>query len=171
MSDTPDRDPCDDLLRVGPPPADERLRGAVWRRMQGRLRRRRWLRRAAVAAALAACYVIGFGTGRLGREQVPTQSAAPPGERPTEASLSASSALDLEWRALDSPKPRPDLARQAGDRYAAEEGDYPSALRCYREVLDAGSDRDRAIAPGDSWLLMVLKDARQKEKRDANLQN
>jgi hypothetical protein len=81
------------------------------------------------------------------------------------------SPVALEWQALDSPQPRPDLARQAGDRYAAEEGDYQSALRCYRDALDAGSDRDRAIQPNDSWLLMVLKNAREKEKRDANLQD
>jgi hypothetical protein len=177
MTDTPDRDPCEKLEHICPPPQDERLRHAVWGRVQGRLRRRLWLKHAAVAAALAACYVVGFGTARLGTEpSLPVQTVgvknagqAAGADVPSVSSLP--SPLAQEWQALDSPEPRPDLALQAGDRYAAEEGDYQSALRCYRGALDAGSDKDRAINPKDSWLLMVLKDARQKERRHADAQN
>jgi hypothetical protein len=60
------------------------------------------------------------------------------------------------------------LYRRAADRYLEEEGDVGSAVRCYGRALDEGGGRDLAIAPGDSWLLMVIKNARQKEKDDAN---
>jgi hypothetical protein len=170
MTDTPDRDLCEELEPIGPPPPDERLRRAVWRRVQARLRRRRWWKRAAVAAALAACYLVGFGTARLGTEPPPPTGAGPGKSSGVAPAVTppTPSPLVLEWQALDSLEPRPDLALQAGDRYAAEEGDYQSALRCYRGALDSGSDKDLAIDPKDSWLLMVLKNARQKEKRYAN---
>jgi hypothetical protein len=114
---------------------------------------------------LAACFAAGLFTGRLGNEPVPApEKRLVVAGRPVPTPPSP---LTLEWQALDSPQPRPDVYRSAGDRYD-EDGDYQSALRCYRGALDTGSDKDLAIAPEDSWLLMVLKDARQKEKRDAN---
>jgi hypothetical protein len=73
----------------------------------------------------------------------------------------------LEWQALDSPRRRAELYREAGDRYLSAESDPESALRCYTAALDAGAGADRAVAPADSWLLMALKDAREKEKRHA----
>jgi hypothetical protein len=182
MTDTPDRDPCEELGRTGPPPPADRLREALWRRLRRRLRRGRWWKRAAVAAALAACYAAGFGTARLAPEPAPDQRAVlfrdeiqPPhvaiGQFRQTFGAAASAPVsprEQEWQALDSPQQRPEAYREAGDRYVAEEGDYQSAVRCYREALDAGSERDLAIRQDDSWLLMVLKDARQKEKRDAN---
>jgi hypothetical protein len=54
----------------------------------------------------------------------------------------------------------------AGKSYERQ-GDLPAALRCYRQALEPGGV-DLAIAAGDSYLLMVLKNARQKEKRHAN---
>jgi hypothetical protein len=174
MTDTPDRDPCEHLGRIGPPPATDRLREALWRRLRRRLRRGRWWKRAAVAAALAACYAAGFGTARLATEPAPEPRPTATGglkqlKLPIEALQPPASPLEREWQALDSPEPRPDAYREAGDRYVAEAGDYQSAVRCYRQALDVGSERDLAIKPDDSWLLMVLKDARQKEKGDANL--
>ena len=175
MTDTPDRDPCEDLGRIGPPPPTDRLRAGLWRQLQRRFRRRRWWRRAAVAAALAACYAAGFGTARLATEPTPTPGTAVIAAKKTMPDKETAppavfaSAQALEWQALDSPEQRPEAYREAGDRYVAEEGDYRSAVRCYREALDAGSDRDLTIAPEDNWLLMALKDARQKEKRYANL--
>jgi hypothetical protein len=175
MTDTPDRDPCEHLGRIGPPPPADRLREALWRRLRRRLRRGRWWKRAAVAAALAACYAAGFGTARLAPEPAPAPSTVvvvDDGSRPHDDGMTPpappDSPLGQEWQALDSPEQRPEAYREAGDRYVAEEADYQSAVRCYREALDAGSERDLAIQPDDSWLLMVLKDARQKEKRDAN---
>ena len=59
------------------------------------------------------------------------------------------------------------IYRRAADVYATEQGDLESALRCYSRSLDAGTDEDLAISPDDHWLLMAIKDARQKEKNDA----
>jgi hypothetical protein len=171
MTDTPDRDPCEHLGRIGPPPPADRLREALWRRLRRRLRRGRWWKRAAVAAALAACYAAGFGTARLATEPTPAPSTVVVADDRMMPPAPPASPLAQEWQALDSPEQRPEAYREAGDRYVAEEGDYQSAVRCYREALDAGSERDLAIQPDDSWLLMVLKDARQKEKRDANPNN
>jgi hypothetical protein len=88
-------------------------------------------------------------------------------EPPKEPIAPEAPAVALEWKAIDSPQPRPDLYRQAGDRYLDDEGDPESALRCYSQALDAGSAADRAVASEDSWLLMAIKNARQKEQRYA----
>lgn len=58
----------------------------------------------------------------------------------------------------------PDLYRQAGDRCSTEEGDLASALRCYGQALDAAPDQV-AVNPQDNWLLIALKQARQKENQ------
>jgi hypothetical protein len=170
MIDTPlpEPDACEELLRRGSSPSDRLFREALLRRTRRVLRRRLWLRRAGVAAALAACFAAGLFTGRLGNEPVPVPEThpAPQAQAHSEPATAATAAV-LEWQAVDSKEPRADLYRQAGDRYE-DDGDYQSALRCYRGALGAGSDKDLAIAPDDSWLLMVLKDARQKEKRDAS---
>jgi hypothetical protein len=80
-------------------------------------------------------------------------------------------ALVREWQAAENPDKRAILFRQAGDRYVAEGSDWESALRCYSGALNAGTEADLAISPDDNWLLMALKDARQKEKRHANVGN
>src|SRR5262249_17583435 len=139
------------------------------------LRRRRRVKRVGFAAALAACYAAGAWTmtlvarpqgadlpevvHRAGDPSASAPSPKPDGDTDV-------SPLALEWRALDSPQKRPDLFRQAGDRYLREAGDVQSALRCYRTALDMASDEDAAVSPDDSWLLMTLKQAKQKEKRD-----
>jgi hypothetical protein len=56
------------------------------------------------------------------------------------------------------------LFRRAGDRYLEAEGNVASALRCYRLALDLASESELAVAPEDTWLLIALKDARQKER-------
>jgi hypothetical protein len=169
MIDTPlpEPDPCEELLAPAPAPPAGRFREALLRRTRRVLRRRLWVRRAGVAATLAACFAAGLFTGRLGNEPVPVPETRPAPQAQSEPAP-APPPVVVEWQAADSKEPRADLYRQAGDRYLEEDADYQSALRCYRGALDAGSDKDLAIAPDDSWLLMVLKDARQKEKRDAN---
>jgi hypothetical protein len=173
MTDTPDRDPCEELGRIGPPPRADRLRDDLRLRLQRRLRRRRWWRQGALVAALAACYVAGFGTARLAPEGPPESRPTAAGglkqiKIPLHALWPPASPLEREWQALDSPEQRPEAYREAGDGYVAEDGDYLSAVRCYREALDVGSDTGLTIAPDDNWLLMALKHARQKEKRYAN---
>jgi hypothetical protein len=133
------------------------------------LRRRRRLRQLGWAAALAACYGAGLLTVRWltapaphpGPPEVVRQPDPPaPAPPPT--------ALAVEWRAFDGGDRQAALYQEAGDRYLAEENDPRAALRCYGNGLDTGTPEDLAIAPSDSWLLMAIKDARQKEKRHAN---
>jgi hypothetical protein len=58
------------------------------------------------------------------------------------------------------------LFKLAGDRYLSELCDTEAALRCYRNALDLASDADAVVASDDSWLLIALKQAKAKEKRD-----
>jgi hypothetical protein len=180
----PESDPLVDWLAEPPTltPAGA-LEQTVWRRTQSVLRRRRWLRRTGYAAALAACYVAGL----LTMKYLPASPAAPPPAvahteirpeppavtRPEEvppprpSGAEPASPAAIEWQAVDSREQRPDLYRQAGDRYL-EAGDIQSAIRCYRNMLDAAPEEDQAISPtNDNWLVIALKGDRQKEKRRA----
>jgi len=189
MSDSPisGPNPIDDFLSAEfLPNSAEPLREELLQRTTGLLRRRRRLRRLALAAALAACYAAGILTVQLlaprseAVEKHEVVQHLPETEKPKPDSESAPlpaavvrneddsalTALDLEWKALDSSERRPDLFRKAGDRYL-EESDIPSALRCYRSALDFGTEKDWQIATEDNWLFMSLKEAKLKEKRDA----
>jgi hypothetical protein len=176
MRDPFDPDPLDRLLTPGPAAPDPALRQALLRRTLGVLRRRTWLKRLALAAALAACFAGGFVTSQLTttprtdvqvvtvyRESV---QPAPPDEAPPAPTVEVRAAA-LEDRAITTPTARTELFRQAGDTYLKAEGDVQAALRCYRLALDAGSDKDLAVAPEDNWLLISLKEARLREKVDA----
>ena len=79
------------------------------------------------------------------------------------------SLLDLEWRAFDSRENRAALFFAVAQRYLEEQHDYESALRCYRQALDAAPKEALAIRPDDNWFVMALKEARQKENNDAVL--
>jgi hypothetical protein len=166
---------------------DGAFRKAVLARTQGVLRRRGWARRAGLAAALAACYAAGLATMRLAipaatggegmARQAPGATSPQPTPLPTPKSAPtprppepdrAPTALALEWQAVDSPVRRPELFRTAGDRYLTENGDLQSATRCYRSFLDLCSERDRIVSVDDTWLLMALKEGRQREKRRAD---
>jgi len=172
-------DPLDGLLQPPPPaPADDGLRRRLLDRTTRALRRRRRWRTLAWAAALAACYAAGvlttFWLAPRRVEVVQVQPAPAPAPEtqpapvaPAATDVDATSAVALEWKAFDADKPRPDLYRQAGDRYMQEKADPESAVRCYGQSLDGASDKDLAISPDDDYLLMVVKAARQKEKNDA----
>ena len=172
-------DPLDGLLRPPPPgDGDDTLRRRLLERTTRALRRRRRFRVVAWAAALAACYAAGLLTMFWlvsSRVQVVTvQGPPPPAPAPTPApppaalpppAAAPASAVALELKAFDDR--RPDLYRQAGDRYLHDDADPESALRCYTQALNGASDKDLAISPDDDYLLMVVKEARQKEKNDA----
>jgi hypothetical protein len=176
MSDTPAREPWADFLDN--PPAsqpDAAFQRRLLEQSRRLLRRRVWLKRAVFAAALAACFLAGIVTsGWLQSVAAPptvvivTNRRTLPSSRDEEA-VAGLSALVLENRAFDSERPRPELYRLAGDRYLAESGDLQSALLCYRRALDESSDRDLQIQPEDNWLLIALKESRQKEKENAKL--
>jgi hypothetical protein len=146
------------------------------------LRCRRWRRRVGLAAALAACYGAGLLTMKWmsappvsGLAEVAKQAPEPapqvalrpsaPAEHPAREPVP--SPLALEWQALDSKEKRPELFRAAGDRYLEEAGDVQSAMRCYKNYLDVSSNEEAAVSANDNWLLMALKEAKQRENRDA----
>jgi hypothetical protein len=176
-------DPLDDLLR---PPvaavADEALRRRLLDQTTRALRGRRRRRVVAWAAALAACYLAGvltvywLGPRRIEQvvvvQKAPTPEPVPSTPQPkpvAPAPLDAkpTSAVALEWKAFDADQHRPELYRKAGDRYLRENADPASALRCYGQSLNGASDKDLAISADDDYLLMLVKNARQKEKDHA----
>jgi hypothetical protein len=168
MSDFFERqpDPIDALLAPPSIASDDAFRQGVLARTTTVLRRRQRLKRLTRVAALAACYVAGLMTMHRIR------SVAPPALRsvvtaPEPPAAAQSSALALEWEAVDSPEQASTLYRTAGDRYLADETDPQAAMRCYGNALSSGSAEDLTVEPSDSWLLMAIKDARQKEKDDA----
>jgi hypothetical protein len=186
----PEYDPLDTFLSQNAEEANDKLRLEIQQKTLGILRRRRWLRRGSWLAGLAACYLAGILTMSMwprpkvnprvaiapdedtaGRANTvpPTAEPTPPTHaQPPESALAAESARDLEWKALDSLKKRPDLFRLAGDMYLLE-NDLPSATRCYRGALEDASDQDLKISVNDNWLLMSLKQIKQEEKRYAKL--
>ncbi len=169
MTDTPERDPIDELLAPPGPVETAALRQALLAATTRRLRRARWVRRAALAAALAACYGAGLLTMRLPN---PAQKATVPVvevPRPAESQAPPEPAPLAERRADKAPDAeRAALLRQAGRRYLDEEDDPEAALRCYSKALDAGGKDDAKFSPDDDWLMMAIKNAREKEARHAN---
>lgn len=153
------------------------LRQAVLEQTLTALRRRSWRKRGVWMAALAACYLAGMLTTwqlRPARPPAPSdpntqvvQHTEPPRSLAPEPEENVP-ALVLENRAFDTfDGRRAALYRQAGDRYLNVERDLPSALRCYRQMLAAGSEADWVVRAEDSWLLMVVKDSFVKEKNHA----
>src|SRR5262249_62092023 len=68
------------------------------------------------------------------------------------------------------PAPATDPARalvRAADHLLTEEGDPLAALHGYTKALDEGGPDALAVSTDDSFLMMAIKDARKKEKRDA----
>ena len=76
-------------------------------------------------------------------------------------------AVAAEWKAFDAGQHQSELYRQAGDRYLTEDADPASALRCYSQSLNNASDKDLAISANDDYLLMLVKNARLREKDHA----
>lgn len=177
MDDNRPPHPADEFLESPlPQPANLLFRDNLRNRTTKLVRRQRWVRRARLVVAMAACYLAGVLTMRY---TMPTQHIPPPEvvhqppppavpEVPAPAPIAVAavpeSTLDLEWRAFEATEERAELYRLAGDRYLQQEDDLQSALRCYRQALNASPDEKLAISAGDTWLLMALKESRQKEK-------
>jgi hypothetical protein len=156
---------------VGQAPAA--LRQGVLAKTTRVLRRRRLVRRLGLTAALAACFLAGVGTTSLWRSLEPpgqdgrsaSATHSPPATPPT-APEPPLSLVELEWRAFDSRNNRAALFFEVARRYLEEQHDFDSALRCYSQALDAAPREVLAIRPEDNWLVMALKQARQKENND-----
>ncbi len=171
----PEPDPLDGLLAPHSlPPETDALRQAIYSQTRQMLRRRRRVRWLAYAAALLVSFAAGLLAMRAVRRDVPTpipeeivrrQEEPRPAEKPRMPA--DESALAREWRAFDSVEHRGELYQKAGDAYMAQEYDPQSALRCYTNALDSGTEKDLAISTDDSWLLMAIKNARQKENDHA----
>jgi len=70
------------------------------------------------------------------------------------------------WAAMADKDKQALLYRRAGDGYL-ERGDEVAALRCYHRALSKSSPTDLVVRPDqDSWMLMSLKFARQREAAD-----
>ena len=172
-------DPLDDLLRPAvASKADEGLRRRVLNQTTRVLRSRRRRRVFAWVAALAACYVAGvltvywFGPRRIERIEIVSiapqpEPTAPEDGKPAGPNAKPASAVAMEWKAFDADQHRPEMYRKAGDRYMNQDVDPASALRCYSQSLNGSSDKDLAISANDDYLLMLVKNARQKEKDHA----
>jgi len=173
-------DPLDGMLAPLPlPPDAEALRQKVYAQTSRVLRRRRRLWQCAYAAGLAASFAIGLlvmrasirpiptDSGERGRVSAPSTQALGTLTRPRPPVPADESALAREVVAFDSLDQRGELYRQAGDRYMEEESDPQSALRCYANALDNVPKQEQAISSDDNWLLMAIKNARQKEKDHA----
>jgi hypothetical protein len=105
--------------------------------------------------------------GLEGPVAVPVIAAPTPEESPFGPAQPLSPAAALEWQAFDGP--RGEQARlywSAGQAYVETEGDYVSALRCYRQALDAGTVDFGPISDEDDLLAMILKiDRSHQEKK------
>jgi len=174
---SPEPDPLEGLLRpTSVPPESEALRQAVYTRTRGVLRRRRILRQFACAAGLLLSFAAGLLVMRVMTRPARMTVAVQPHQeepRPPDNPPSGSPenpkppALVREWSAFDSDDRHGELYRQAGDSYMEDENDPQSALRCYTNALDRGTKQDLTISTDDNWLLMAIKDARQKENAHA----
>ena len=165
------------------PTVDAGKRQAILRQTIVILRRRRRLRRLGFVTALAACYVAGLGTMRLGlpapgnspppliveNHTVDSQTAslpvpAPVSSAPTLENDPDAPALVIERIAAASEDQKARLYRAAGDRYLENEGDMQAAVRCYSQALVAAKGVELFINEDDNWLLMALKKAHFEEK-------
>ena len=129
-------------------------------------------RRLVAVGALAGCYAIGLLALNCGSSppfELPVVQHASIQPAPVEARPQPKepTAADLEWQALEVPESATTLYRQAGDRYLAD-AEPADAVRCYGNALAEGTSRDLEVAPDDSWLLMVIKQARKKERNECD---
>lgn len=178
-----DSEELDELLTPAPSATPSGLR-LDWRETAARrIRRRGRVRRLAWTLTLAASFLGGMAAMRW---LVPGQENAPPADlaarmeqqelpreqpdglvKPSETEEEAdplalaSRAVDTEWRAFDSMEKRAVLYFQAGSLYRSV-GDLESALRCYRQALDACTPEELEVRPGDDWLVANLKEARRQ---------
>jgi hypothetical protein len=174
----------DDLLTPAPlSPVSPHRRETLWRQTAGTQRRRRWLRRGRVAVGIAAVYGAGMATiawwsrpvppveQRIvsvpRRDDAPRDDQSPPANRVDDPYRNDPPQTIERWAALAEGRRRVELYRRAGDLYYERLGDHAAAIRCYRQALDGGTAADLVVkADQDNWLLMSLKVARLKERRD-----
>jgi hypothetical protein len=174
-------EPLEDFLKTPPRANSSALRPSLLNETSRLVRRRRRARRLVIAGSLAASALIAAVTGWLlwpearPSEAPPIRVAektepAPPSSKPaiplvpTMDTPKLPPALAKEWQAFDAPEPqKAALFMEAGDRYVEDHQDLASALRCYRQALDAADEPMLRINPNDNWLVTALKIDRRKE--------
>jgi hypothetical protein len=188
VPNVPEDDPVEDLLRMDGPKGADLLRARLLARTTSAVRRRRCLRRVAVVAALAGCYLAGMAT-TLACRSLSAPSAASVVEPRTPENQRGERG-ERRGPVRDTPQcprtehdPRAhgsdaqhgvagtefDAIRRAGDRFFVEQGDVLRALDCYARALDRASPEELAIsADEDNWLLMALKLERIEENRNVD---
>ena len=168
-------DPLDGMRRPPSPPDAEELRRTVYAQTRRVFHRRRRLRQCAYGIALAASFAAGLLVMRVAtpinpspqpEEVVEKRDVPRPVEKPVAPEPDAP-ALVREWQAFDSDDRRAELYRRAGATYLQEESDPLSAVRCYANALDNGTEQDQNVSAHDDYLLMAIKIARKKERNDA----
>jgi hypothetical protein len=165
---TPDE--LDALLAPPQVPADSQLRQRLRDETARRLRPRRTLQVAIIAAALGGCYAAGAGTvWALRSTPAPAVVEAPRNDMPV-------------WRELEQSPQQIELAAEQSDgidsaklylaaarKFARERGDWTAALRCYRNALDMSPEAETMVDPdNDDWLMTALKLSRREEIANEN---
>jgi hypothetical protein len=162
-------DPTDEmLLATLPSEPDNVLRTTVLTQTLGVMRRRRLLKRCALAASLLCCYLAGILTAfspLLPGEGPGVRAATSLKPRSTTIRPAAAGVAQVP----SAPPSGFESWRRIGDHYLRDSDDISLAITGYSRALDLATDRDLAISPGqDNWLLMALKAARIKERKNAN---
>jgi hypothetical protein len=152
-----------EFLATAPPPVDNPdLRRRLLARTLTVLRRRRWLRRARLAAVLAGCFAAGVWTMSWLRPTpgpVPNRGDAADRNRPVPAERDDDHSTPKAPAVVELVK--------AADHILIAEGDPLTALHGYSKALDEGGDDALRISTDDSFLMIALKDARKREKDHA----
>ncbi len=161
---------------------DDDARARIWTATSKAVRLRAVRRRLRWATGFAAAYVAGALTvlalsgalrgagpgGRAPDDRPDRPSRERPGGPVEGDGLAAAAVSDpaaLVRAGLKAPaEERSRLLRTAGDLYLSQSFDVRSAVACYREHLKDSKDSEEP-RPGDSWLLVYLKAARETEVR------
>jgi tetratricopeptide (TPR) repeat protein len=164
-------DDLDRLLTPSDSPVDPVFRERLREETVRALRRGHQLRRLRNAAALAACYAAGLATVALLRPAPPPAVAPAPANELVEKQPPRPAAMEQSAAQLELLAEQADggesarLYLAAARKFAGEQGSWEAALRCYRNALDADPEFANSIDPAnDDWLMITLKNARNKER-------
>jgi len=154
---------------------DEKLRQAVLAGTLGVIRRRRRLKKCAMAATLLGCYLAGMATlaawhwGGEKNTLRPSAIQVVSGERSgaeRKAELPPDVSGPPDQKAVYKVASKYDVLCRQADGYLSDPEKLQLAVSTYTRALKYASADQRAISPvHDTWLLMALKDAQTKEGR------
>ena len=176
LNDEPNDDPLNAVLGgQGAVAGDEKLRQAVLAGTLGVIRRRRRLKKCAMAGALLGCYLAGMATLAVwhwgGEKHASNPSAAQvaDGERSSaagKAELPPDVSGPPDQKAVYKVASKYDVLCRQADGYMSDPEKLQLAVSTYTRALKYASADQRAISPEqDTWLLMALKEAQTKEGR------